>query len=648
MAHFAHEYRRLIAEGRRAFLAPDGDAQRFLRQLYDEYAQMLIRLVGDGSSGAITAARAEQLSRSLIGRMRSLDSRLAGAFDAARDSTFETVIAAHEAAIAAAGTNLGIRVATSFADVPDLAVKLMMVRRGLGLATTFRTLSNRRVTQAAADVDRLLISAVARGQSERSLRHELAVILGGNDPRLLETLRHLGPGGGRTREAIKSGIILSDVEMKAAKRLLSDSRRIAQSEINTAYTESDTVASMRSQVIAYMIWLLSAIHSSLSSAPDVCDVLAEQDWYGLGAGGFPPEAFPGPPHAYDQWGRKHMLKDPRDWGKPRPPYKRPDYQQVENKRSSKRIMNSRQRPGGRTATDKHVARQRALAREVVDRSYQVSRDFDLRSSVSISRTAVGRSGSTVFSNPSKLPQAPAFNLRADRLQSETTLKSLFTQNVPTGMLRSINDGPLGDIGRAVSDGAARYGMSFETLEISNTGKYFAAEQFALTGGRRLKVDMGLVIDEHFLRNASKIAEQMKDEFEQRKRTLMNSMRRRQAVLAGGDPESKRILRRLNAAQHADRQLTMEADPDNALYMAILHEGGHGVYFSYALEGQFLANLRRFGVGPNDIAKVSLYAGSDPKELWAEAFAMIHAGHESMIPSRVVRAILATLSKIPKS
>ncbi len=222
------------------------------------------------------------------------------------------------------------------------------------------------------------------------------------------------------------------------------------------------------------------------------------------------------------------------------------------------------------------------------------------------------------------------------------------RNVPTGMLRSINDGQLGDIGRAVSDGAARYGMSFETLELSNTGQYFAAEGFALTEGRRLKLDMGLIIDEHFMRNATKIAEQMKTEFEQRKRSPLYSMRRRQAVLSGGDPESERLLRRLNAAQHADHQLTMEADPDNALYMAVLHESGHGVYFSYALVGQFLPNLRRFGVGPNDIAKVSLYAGSDPKELWAEAFAMIHAGHESMIPSRVVRAILATLQKIPKS
>ncbi len=377
MAHFAHEYRRLIAEGRRAFLAPDGDAQRFLRQLYDEYARMLVRLVGDGSSGLITAARAEQLSRSLINRMRSLDTTLASAFDAARDSTFETVVSAHEAAIAAAGASVGIRVATTFADVPDLAVKLMMVRRGLGLATTFRTLANRRVTQAAADVDRLLISAVARGESERATRHELAFILGGNDPRLLETLRHLGPGGGRTRQAIQAGIILPDVDVKAAKRLLSDSRRIAQTEINTAYSEADTVASMRSQVIAYLIWLLSEIHSSLSSAPDVCDVLAEQDWYGLGPGGFPPPAFPSPPHPYDQCGRKHMLKDPRDWGKPRAPYRRPDYQDVENKHSSKRILNSRQRPGGRTATNDHVARQRALAREVVDRSYQVSRDFEL-------------------------------------------------------------------------------------------------------------------------------------------------------------------------------------------------------------------------------------------------------------------------------
>lgn len=87
----------------------------------------------------------------------------------------------------------------------------------------------------------------------------------------------------------------------ATRRMLVNARRIAFSELHNARREAEVQSYIRDPMVAAVRWTLSPNRGLKTfSPPDECDALATSDWYGMGAGIYPVDAVPPPPHPYDR------------------------------------------------------------------------------------------------------------------------------------------------------------------------------------------------------------------------------------------------------------------------------------------------------------------------------------------------------------
>lgn len=320
-------YNRNLITARQQMLAGDGPRARLLRTLHSEMAAMLVRVQGEADVGTITPQRAERLRRSIRREMRRLEERLTAALSQGAREAAELAAEGHAAGTAAAAEIAEISVAADFTSVPREALEGVMVRRGLSqggtLSETFQTLIRRNAMAAAEDIDRAITSAVARGMSNQRLTTEIAAQLARDEPEMRRALRSLGPRGGRTLAAIDEGVEIQGPTLKRAKRLLYDARRIAVTEINTAYTEASLVAAEKSPVVSYVRWRVSSRHWGLSSSPDICSVYQATDRHGLGEGIFTPTNCPSHPHPFCMCWQSSVVRPPEEWGEPSPPAAQP-------------------------------------------------------------------------------------------------------------------------------------------------------------------------------------------------------------------------------------------------------------------------------------------------------------------------------------
>lgn len=189
------------------------------------------------------------------------------------------------------------------------AYEAMYLRRGLNLSGQFKTLQNWNISGAELikEIDDLLVNSIKDGKSWRDLQTELARKLAFNNDEAKALLR----------AAQKAGFDLNDLpdddNLKTLKRLMFDARRIAVSEINTAYAEASRVGAVRSPVVKGVKWQTSGRHDGLFSSPDVCDVLESADLHGLGEGIYHPETLPALPHPNCGCTKIDVLKEPAEW-----------------------------------------------------------------------------------------------------------------------------------------------------------------------------------------------------------------------------------------------------------------------------------------------------------------------------------------------
>lgn len=340
-----------------------------LRQLYQEFARMLVRIEEEAGAGTISAERAEGLRRSIQQALSRLALRFEGILGDGASSAAQLAADGHAAALASASRATGVAVSFSFTSVPVQALELMMVRRGLGLSTTFRTLVRRNVQGLAGDIDAFLTSAVARGVSNQRAARELATIMARNDPVLLRALESLGPRGGRTAKAIREGVQIDPGTARQVRSLLVDARRIAVSEINSAHDEADKLAARRSPVVDLLHWRTSGRHAGLPSSPDVCDIVAEADPHGYGPGLYHPETCPSLLHPYCQCTTSKVLRPPADWDKPKRPV--PELRAI-GERDVARILEAHTNEYSRSVTPKHIEAQLRAANQKLQAAHQVA------------------------------------------------------------------------------------------------------------------------------------------------------------------------------------------------------------------------------------------------------------------------------------
>jgi len=314
------EYQKALLEARRKYVGTDGIPARLLRQMYLEYAGMILRIHQDVANGVFNTKESKQRARELMISIRTqMDvyrDRMTVAMEVGAREAIEAAVAGHVEGASRAVAAAGVSVNTSFAVVPSRVIELMMIRRGMGGAATFRTIINRGLELSAADIDQYIASVIGRGEAPLRAANELATMLSRGDKEVLAALKRLGPRGGMVRDAIKEGIKIDPAVLTRAKKSLSDSRTILLSEIQNSFFEADRQASVESPMIDLVHWKLSGRHNGLPSSPDICDYYATQDLHGYGPGLYHPETVPAPPHPNDQCQLLKVLRPPIEWNEP--------------------------------------------------------------------------------------------------------------------------------------------------------------------------------------------------------------------------------------------------------------------------------------------------------------------------------------------
>ena len=144
-----------------------------------------------------------------------------------------------------------------------------------------------------SEIENVVLSGIARGQSARDMSNQLSQFM-------------LGGGTGMG----------TSVRAKAM--------RLARTEINNAYWESARRASIESPVVKGIRWELSARHPKY----DVCDLLANENLFGLGAGVYPAEYLPAKPHPNCLCYQIDILRDVDEWDEPKKQYSSQDLERT--------------------------------------------------------------------------------------------------------------------------------------------------------------------------------------------------------------------------------------------------------------------------------------------------------------------------------
>ena len=305
------DYNKILLQARRQ-VAPLRD--EVTAYVVDLYARMLLQL---RASGTFDADTAEQMMKLMDSMLRQYGQNFMRELLKASRSSAGFAANGHAEATTLFFGRAGVELTTSFSDVPTFALEHMQFRRAIaekyglrGFTGFFKTVIERNLKQFAADFDQILLDAVTLGRSASDTTLQIAKTLAMNEPDVFEVLKKMGSNGG----AIRGAILDDSVEaIGEARSLLKKSKLIAVHEINTAYDEADKIASVRSPVVGDVRWTLSGRHSGLSSSPDVCNILAEADYYGLGAGIYPANYVPSLAHPRCLCSIEKLLRHPAMW-----------------------------------------------------------------------------------------------------------------------------------------------------------------------------------------------------------------------------------------------------------------------------------------------------------------------------------------------
>jgi hypothetical protein len=298
--------------------------QDTIAEIEKAYAELLLGISNRYYLGELTHDRAASLAASIEEELKkygsaSMKALSKGALDGASFGA-----KAHKYAIAKTLASVGVAVdfGDTFDAVPGAALEALATRRVFngGYAKLLATIQKRGLTKAADSIDTYLVEAVGQGLSAGDATKGLAHLMRESLPVESKGIaKLLGPKGGFKKgltpdvlKYLKSA--KAGEAVKGARSLMSDARRIAVSEINAAHHEADAIASARSPLIDNVRWQVSGRHPNLPSTPDRCDILAAEDYYGLGKGVFPSTAIPPLPHPYCLCKTFPIIKPIAEWG----------------------------------------------------------------------------------------------------------------------------------------------------------------------------------------------------------------------------------------------------------------------------------------------------------------------------------------------
>ena len=365
-----------------------------------EYVMMIDSISRRVGSGDITAERAESLVQSIFEELQTFTNRFGVSYDKLLAEAIDAGVEGHIRGLDAVNGPFNEQ---AFAAIPAKVLETMHIRRRLGQASTFKTLIKRHVVHLAPQLDELIREGVGSGFSAKRLQRDIAYMLSGNDGRLMGILKQVN---GSVHRAIREGLVTSPQEMKRLKSLFYDARRIAVTEINTAYFEADRLSAHESDVVGFVKWQVSGRHYGLKSSPDICTYYHEAD-HGHGKGIFIPDQAPPRPHPFCACMLIPQVRPVDEWDDPKPQIVKPGrVNQKEMKRVLERHAKAVEATGGtpRNLTKKFVKRQTALANDGMQGAYQVAKTGKLRKKPE--RSPVKRKPANVFPKPQPVGVGP--------------------------------------------------------------------------------------------------------------------------------------------------------------------------------------------------------------------------------------------------
>ncbi|MDX1546656.1 MAG: hypothetical protein R3247_06695 [Rhodothermales bacterium] len=203
--------------------------------------------------------------------------------------------------------------------MPGDAIAYAMARRSLGGASTYRGLISRHLEHLADAVDEAILRALVEGHSARRLALTIAQALAAGSPEVEQLVTN-----GRLRSGLRSQPDPAAQQLlRSARRFIRYGQMIAVSEINESYRAAHILSAAESPAVEAARWRLSGRHRGLASSPCACDVLAELDLHGLGAGVYALGAYPAAPHPYCACTPEFILRAPGRWDEPKPELEAP-------------------------------------------------------------------------------------------------------------------------------------------------------------------------------------------------------------------------------------------------------------------------------------------------------------------------------------
>ena len=370
-----------IAEARRQAIGtaqdPTGPKAEALRRMYQAYARMLVDIQADSDTARITDDRADALRASVGERLEQLQGRLSASItEAERDVIREAVRAHRQAADEVASmAGVSIDIGEQWAKVPTRVFEQSLQRRGIAGAETLQSIIRRNIQNAADDIDRAINSAIGRGVSWRELTTTIADEMARDDAVLAQALQEVEASD---LPFSKSDVPITEVadrlglegdDLRRAKSLIYDARRIAVTEINTAYDEADKTSAAVSPVVDLVRWRTSSRHAGLPTSPDICTMFEKRDIHGFGPGLYHPSRCPSHPHPHCMCRVETVLREPQDYGGPT---KRsiPDQPNLSEKQMREALASLE---GERTVTDAYAQRQRQMFERVNAAIYDTPR-----------------------------------------------------------------------------------------------------------------------------------------------------------------------------------------------------------------------------------------------------------------------------------
>lgn len=308
MPDWQSEYQRIVHEARRQTVS---DLTRQTRRaMAREYARQMQRVLRELEQIDFDD-ETEAIRRRFLANLEDALNRYAARAELQVknfiDEAALEAVSAHREALGAAETATGASVEASFSGVPEQAIESMFARRGLSVTNSYKTLTRFSAEASAQMVEDALGDALTGGRTpQEAVEGVMQGIVQGN-PEAKEIIENLGPRGGLRRGGEVPGI---EGAREAAKRIGFNARRIALTEINTAYWESDRLSAEESPVVKALRWVLSAAHPER----DICDVYHLRDAYDLGDGVYPAEVLPTKPHPFCLCSTSPVFHAPESWG----------------------------------------------------------------------------------------------------------------------------------------------------------------------------------------------------------------------------------------------------------------------------------------------------------------------------------------------